>query len=97
MLCLKKTEYRENGSASNFCEMKSHTKPLYILTGKHQYLFRTYPFYKFSSSYLSFHTLIAHCDSATVQGWRTFLRACAQIVDNFWRISSLCPKEFWAA
>jgi hypothetical protein len=28
------------------------------------------------------------------QGWRTFLRARAEIFDNFWRNSFACPWEF---
>jgi hypothetical protein len=31
------------------------------------------------------------------QGWWTFLRACAQIFDNFRRNSFVCPWEFWTA
>lgn len=31
------------------------------------------------------------------QGWRTFLRVCAQIVDNFLINSFACPWEFYAA
>jgi hypothetical protein len=27
------------------------------------------------------------------QGWRTFLRTRAQIVDNFWRNSLACPRD----
>jgi hypothetical protein len=32
-----------------------------------------------------------------VQGWRTFLRARAQIFGNVWRNSFACSWEFWAA
>jgi hypothetical protein len=31
------------------------------------------------------------------QGWRTFMRARAQIVDSIWRYYFACPRKFWAA
>jgi hypothetical protein len=43
------------------------------------------------------YTLAIVMSTVLGQGWRTFLRARAQIVDNFRRNPFAFPWEFWAA